>query len=285
MITPPAAEPLDLAKPRDIGALLSTAWRVLTQNFLVIFTVTLLIYAPLGLLVTGVALDGFDPEAADAGTAAALGAALALSLVIPALITAIHVVLVGGLSRGDEISVRYGLVGAFPRLVVLLAAALMYTGAVVAGFLALIVPGIFLAVRLYFAPQSVIVDNTSATGALRNSWELVRGQWWFTFGAMLLAGLLAGIPIQIVDTIALEALGEGGAYVAVSVVLGAVGVSYTALFAALLFFSLRARRQSASVAGPVEEERPAYVPPGETQDLGGLGAPERPEGLPPRRDL
>jgi hypothetical protein len=253
---------LDLTKRRDIGELLSTAWQLFTRHFLVFFTITLLIYGPYGLLFNGLVLQNFEQDPDPATILASIGVALG-AFVVPALVTALHVALVQGLSRGEEPAIRTALSRVLPRLAPLVIAALLYTLIVALGFVALVIPGIYLAIRLYFVTQSVIVDDESPRGALGRSWELVKDQWWLTFGSILLAALIAGIPINILDAIAASALDEGPAYVVVSTLLGAVGVSYAAIFGTLLFFSLRARKHVAPPAEPVDPI-----------------APERPGGLP-----
>jgi hypothetical protein len=256
---------LDLTRRRDIGELLTTAWQIFTRHFLVFFTITLLIYGPYGVLFNGLVLQGFDEDADPAAVLASVGVALG-AFVVPAIVTALHVALVQGLSRGEEPAVGTAISRVLPRLGALIVAALLYTLIVALGFVALIIPGIYLAIRLYFVTQSVVVDGEAPTGALGTSWELVKDQWWLTFGSIIVAALVSGIPINILDTLALAALDEGPAYVVVTTLLGAVGVSYTAIFGTLLFFSLRARKQ---VAPP--------PPPAEPVDT---VAPERPGGLP-----
>ena len=51
-----------------------------------------------------------------------------------------------------------------------------------AGLVAFVIPGIWLAVVLYFASQAVVAEGRPPIEALRRSRELVRGQWWRVFG-------------------------------------------------------------------------------------------------------
>jgi hypothetical protein len=257
-------ERLNLAERRDIGQLLSTAWRLFTSHFLVFFTITLLVYAPYGLLVNGIALGGFD-EGADASPALLLGAGAALvgGILLPALVTALHVVLVQGLARGEEPAIRSALAGAAPRLGTVVLVALLYAAIVLAGFIALIIPGIYLAVRLYFGTQAAVVDGDGPTDALRRSWDLVRDQWWVTAGSLLLVGVLVGITSGLIREV-FRQIDNDAVFVVLSVILETVAVSFSAIFGTLLFFSLRARKQL-----PWQGIQP--VDP---------SAPERPTGLP-----
>ncbi len=59
----------------------------------------------------------------------------------------------------------------------------------VAGFVALIIPGIYLMVRLIFFYQSIIIDKNGAIPSLKQSWNLIKGKWWDTFGFLILLTL------------------------------------------------------------------------------------------------
>ena len=55
------------------------------------------------------------------------------------------------------------------------------------GFALLIVPGIFLAVRLAFVPYLVVDEDLDPVAAFRESWRRTAPVGWAIFGAMLLA--------------------------------------------------------------------------------------------------
>ncbi len=67
-----------------------------------------------------------------------------------------------------------------------------------AGFLLLIVPGIYLACKLAFTPYLVVDRRMGATDAMRESWRMTRGHGWTVF----LIGLLA-IPIALLGLLCL----------------------------------------------------------------------------------
>ncbi len=68
---------------------------------------------------------------------------------------------------------------------------------IAAGFILLIIPGIYLAVKLMFTTQRFVDDELSPVEAIKASWADTQGRWWRTFGLALLsiplfiAGLLA----------------------------------------------------------------------------------------------
>ncbi|PSO87180.1 MAG: hypothetical protein BRC41_05405 [Cyanobacteria bacterium QH_9_48_43] len=64
----------------------------------------------------------------------------------------------------------------------------------------LIIPGIYLSVRLGFVLHGITVDNLSFTRGIRHSLNLVKGHWWSTFIAMivvLIVSLIFLTPIYV----------------------------------------------------------------------------------------
>jgi hypothetical protein len=235
---------LDLERRRDLGELLSTTFELAQRHFAVFLSVSLLLVAPIVIVIDGIwgraLADGADAEAPQAATATMN----ALSVfIVPAIITALHVALVQGLARGEEPTVGGALEGLRGRVAPALGAVALYTLGVLVGLVLFILPGIWLAVRWYFAPQAAIVDGESPVGALRRSSELVQGQWWRTAGLLLLAGILFGLVTLLLAIPAALAGGTGWLYVTIVVLAQAVGLSLSALFGTLLFFSRRSERE------------------------------------------
>ena len=79
----------------------------------------------------------------------------------------------------------------------LVVASILYGLAVVAGTILLIVPGIYLAVKMYFYDLAIVDRGFGPVEALKESWNMTRGKWWSVFGLLILlfifniAGLLA----------------------------------------------------------------------------------------------
>jgi hypothetical protein len=68
----------------------------------------------------------------------------------------------------------------------------------------------------------------------------VRGSWWRVFGLIVATGLLFGLGGAVLTGI-VGATGSTALYVAALIVVEAIAVSLTGIFAALLFFDLRVR--------------------------------------------
>jgi hypothetical protein len=97
-------------------------------------------------------------------------------------------------SVGDEIGHVLG------RLLSLVGATLIYVVAVAIGLLLLIIPGIYLAIRLSLAFPAIVIDDENAFDGLGTSWSVAKGNLLKLFGISLLAfvalfstGIVAGL--------------------------------------------------------------------------------------------
>jgi uncharacterized membrane protein len=107
---------------------------------------------------------------------------------------------------------------------------LIVTVAVIIGFILLIIPGIFLAVRLSLVPYIVVDEGLGPFQAIEASWNRTRGNFWMLF----LAGLL-GIVCIIIGLILL--------------IVGSIPATMLVYLAfASLFDAITARSRSTNVA-------------------------------------
>jgi hypothetical protein len=245
----PSPARLDLTRPRAYGELVQTALRIFGRHADILLTAALVLVAPVTLIVDGIwgraLADGVSAKAPAA--AQITSAAVSLLVVLP-LVTAVNALVVRDLGEGkppaDVGAVLRAALRAFPRV---LGAVVLYALATFAGLIALIVPGIWIAVRGYFAAQAAALEGLPPAAAMRRSSELVQGSWWRTFGYLLATGLLLGI-VGSVATTAFGSSGSGALFVAGTAVVESVVVSLTALFATLLYYDLQARRARATPA-------------------------------------
>lgn len=125
------------------------------------------------------------------------------------------------------------------------------------GFLLFVVPGVFLAICLYFARPLIAIEDRNAIGAMAESWRLSRGDRF-----VILALLLGAVAIYVSITL----LGLLGALVPVvwvvtSVVAGAVANVFWLAVSARAFVQLR---------GPVERPDESTSPDDEWDDPAGV---------------
>ena len=81
------------------------------------------------------------------------------------------------------------------RFLPMLGTQLLYGLAIGLGFLALIIPGIILALGLAMAPYLCVDQNMSPVDALKASWDMMKGNKVNLFGFGLLAGLMCLVSI------------------------------------------------------------------------------------------
>jgi len=67
------------------------------------------------------------------------------------------------------------------------------------GFIALIIPGIYLGNCWSLAAPVMIVEHRFGMTALRRSRQLVTGVWWKTFGIYIVAFLITGVPAGVLQ--------------------------------------------------------------------------------------
>jgi hypothetical protein len=239
---------IELDRPRDASGLLRDAFVVYIRHFWTFLALGALVVVPSELIVGGIGLEqlssGYDssPSFAEAAIPAAVS-----YLVVAPLITAICVYALRSVAAGGSPGAREAVVRGFESFspiffAVVLAALGTLLGAV------LIVPGIYLFVRWYFVPQSVVLESAHGTAALRASGRVVEGSWWRTFGLIVLVNVVA-LVVAIVLGAPFTAAAEN-ADRAVWALIGQIVAStvtqpFGALFSTLLWYDLRARKRAA----------------------------------------
>jgi hypothetical protein len=109
------------------------------------------------------------------------------------------------------------------------------------GLVLLIVPGVVVGVLLVVSVPALVVEGGRGRHALSRSLGLVGGQWWHTFGTVLLTWLLLGLTVNLID----NAAGRLGHDWLAETVAQALSITLVAPFAALvgvlLYLDLQAR--------------------------------------------
>jgi hypothetical protein len=152
---------------------------------------------PIGAL--GIA-SGLAIEDTSDRTRAAIGALLQIVPVvlvypISAVATALAVVaIVNG--RQPALGEAFEPVG--ERFWPMAAVLVVYTVAVIGGWLAFIIPGVFLLTIWLFAAQSSVIERLPVRAAFLRSVELVRGGWFSVFGTFLVLEIVTGALVVLV---------------------------------------------------------------------------------------
>lgn len=77
-----------------------------------------------------------------------------------------------------------------------MAATVIYFLIVFAGIILFIIPGIYLAVRMYLYPNVIVVDKKGPIESLKRSWKVTKNKWWLTFGIGLVIGLATLVVVM-----------------------------------------------------------------------------------------
>ena len=128
-------------------------------------------------------------------------------------------------------------------------------GSILAGLLSflasilLIIPGIYVGVKLALTPCAIALENQGTTGGLRYSWNLVKGRWWGVFWALLIGGFILSFGVGLIVVLVSRVVADFGDSV-VNVVRTAAATAVVPIFwvyVVLLFRSLqRLKGQAAS---------------------------------------
>jgi hypothetical protein len=170
-------------------------------------------------------------------------------------------------SASASLSFAGGRLGATLWLTIVLAVGL------VAGFVAFLLPGIWLWIAWTVAYPVMLVEGTGGVAALRRSFKLVEKRWWATFGRMVVAYVLVGVVtliatlLFIVPTVSLIDDTSFGALVlehAANLVVSLVTTPFVAAVTTLVYFDLRVRKEgfdpallAEGMGGPVTYGPPA----------------------------
>jgi hypothetical protein len=244
-----------LPRPMGIGEILSTAFQLYRRHWRTLLAIAAVVVVPLTLLqylfgdvvrtqgeVTrnGVVVETASWAAVTASLLAIL-VGLLMYLVLTGAITRAVAAEVVGEDPSVEQSYRFG----FVRLGSVLLVSVLVGLATVGGLILLIIPGIYIGVRLAVSIEALVVEGQRGTQAMGRSWSLVGGHWWHAFATLLVAALLTGI-VNAVITTPFSATNWFVQAVAAAVAT-VITLPYGVLVGVLLYLELRARKERLSI--------------------------------------
>ncbi len=285
-------------RPLGLGEILDTAFKIYRRHFRSLCLAVLVVVVPLAVISTLVTLSA-DPSAFDGSADAdaafdetevgALAATAVLAVLLSTLATAACTRAVAAAYLGRPVdwkaSLRFGLRKLLPLVLVSILTGI----AVILGLIALILPGIYIAVRLFLASPALVVEDQTATGAMGRSWTLVKDRWWATFGTILVSTLLIFIISAILQGLIVAPVIAGADSGLVGAILNTIGTVVTntitiplqAAVLTILYFDLRVRKEGFDLAllsegvgdptGPDAVSRSAGL--GDEPPPGGFSAP------------
>jgi hypothetical protein len=241
-----------LPRPMGIGEILSTAFQLYQRHWRTLLAIAAVVVVPFTLLqyllgdqvrtrgeevANGVVIETASWAVGIAGLVTAL-AGLLMFLVLTGAITRAVAAEVAGEDPGVEQSYRFG----FHRIWSVLLVSVLVGLATVGGLILLVIPGIYIGVRLAVSIEALVVEGRRGTQAMSRSWELVGGHWWHAFATLLVAWLLIGV----VNAVITAPFGGAGWFVqaVAAAVVTVVTLPYGVLVGVLLYLDLRARKES-----------------------------------------
>jgi hypothetical protein len=216
-------------RPLSFGEILDSAFSVYRDNFVVLAGIAVLVGIPVGLI----AAAGVK---ANSGLLTLLGLLIGLILepmMLIALTTAVATIYLG---RPVTIGDAYRSVGRV--FTPIIGTILLLDILLLISFLALVVPAIYFFVCWILVFPVMIVEHRFGMTALRRSRQLVNGVWWKSFGIILVAGLIAQVPVWVLERIwtFIPVLGS-----VLSAATSAIASTYSLVVVVVYYFDRRCR--------------------------------------------
>ena len=247
-------------RPLAVGEMLDAGFRLFGARFWTLIACVLVPLLPLTIIGTALQAsvdpNAFDLDATstevDGGTALAGTAVVSLiqfaaaALAIAACFKAVSAAYLGERAGAAE-SLRYGL----GRTIWLLIGWIVVVIIVAFGMILLIIPGIWLAVKLSMEFPVVVFERKNAFSAIGRSWSLTKGNFWRALGTLLVVLLITFIAQLVFGGVVGGILGATDAgELTVAVVLTLVNLIALALtyplwsaVTTVLYYDLRVRNE------------------------------------------
>jgi hypothetical protein len=254
----PALRPLGLGEILDVAIkIYMRHWRTLMACVVLVVLPVQIISVLITLSIAPEFLDVTSDETgvsdAEAGTFLAAQAIIALMQgLVWLLSTAACFKAVADSYLGGRPSARVSLGFAVQRLPRLFWLYIVYSAGVALALIALIVPGIWLAVAWALSVPVLLFERVGAFKALGRSFRLVRGRWWKTAATLVIGVVLASLLGVIVQGILLfgpALLTDGNdvvnafATVVANTASSVLTTPFTAAVVALIYFDQRVRKE------------------------------------------
>lgn len=196
---------ISLRAERELGAILSDGFTFLKENLKPIFRIlykTAFIPFLLFLLAVGITSQyGYGGSGAilileEGNILAGLGivlmvvAGLAYNLLAASAIWEFMKVYA---RNGQEVDEQHVIKQTFKNAPKLLVFTILAFIMLVLGFMFFVLPGVYFSVPLYVAAVAMVMENKSLIAGISRGFALVKGEWWVTFGTILVIFIVMGI--------------------------------------------------------------------------------------------
>jgi len=237
---------IQLQRARDITELFRDSLTVYARHAWVFIALSAAVVIPVYVVVQGIGLGHLTASYDSSPTVAETAIPTIMGfLVVSPLITAICIHALRSVAAGERLGAGQAFVSGFEAFTPLFFAVLLAAVGISLGFIALVIPGVYLAVRWFFVPQAVVIDGARGPVALVRSGQVVQGFWWRTFGLVVLVNLAVAVPGLVLSApfTSLADSTDRAVWALVGTIIAeSVTVPFSALFSTFLFYDLRARR-------------------------------------------
>ncbi len=233
---------IELDRSRTAGELLRDMLLIFFADWRTLLAIGAVVVAPVYVAVFGLGLgelSGRYDGSPSQGRSFLEGGVL-FAIVLPLVMVMVTRALV---AKG---SARKAIHGGLEQFTPALVAAVAAIALSLAGLFLLVLPGIYLAIRLSLAVPAVAVEQLGPVAALRRSWALTASaQLWRVLGLMALVLAVTGLVEAVIEVplVAIaKAVDREGIALAGSILSYALTLPIAAVGAALVLFDLRARQ-------------------------------------------
>ncbi len=266
-------------EPRSVPRLFTDTlglYRRYPWLFLVLAAAVIVPYELIALVATGT--GPFSHGEANFGPSMVLG--LTDSFLVTPLVSALHIHAVAEVRRDRVPQMGRVAIEGLKVLPVVAAATIVSWLGIVAGFLALVIPGIVLTLRWAVVAQAAAIEHEGWLPSLRRSGQLSAGHYVHVAIFIFVVQAMAILPM-LLGGIAFDH-GMSAAAFLTGLVLRILVASFVALASALLYFDLVARWQSAEATNaplkPAGETSATMAPLELSWDPRNYADQDRPEG-------
>ncbi|HEX6508152.1 MAG TPA: glycerophosphoryl diester phosphodiesterase membrane domain-containing protein [Chloroflexota bacterium] len=245
-------ETLSRFRPMDLGDILNTTFNLYRDNFMLFAGIVAVIVVPQAILEALLAISH--------STLFVLLLAL-VSVAAPFLEVGALAEAVAARYLGRSITIReaFESIG-WPTFLVLVGASLLAGICVLVGLVLLVIPGIYIGVRLTLVAQAAVLERRGVTDSLARSWNLVEGNWWRVFGIVLVVSILVAVLETLVSRIVGVAAGDIVGNGLGTAIVGIVFQPIQAIALTLLYFDLRIRKEGTVESGGSPQLDPVTRP-------------------------
>jgi len=293
-------------RPLSVGEVLDASFKIVRQSFGTLAMCVLVVALPLNIITTLItastsenAFNLDDVSGDDVSTGTQIAGSLvtsALGIVLTALAAAACYRAVSSVYLGEHPTVGESLSFAASRLGPVIGLSIIYFLALIPAFIALIIPGIWLAVAWSLSFPALLAERLGPVAALGRSYRLVKGRWWPTFGALLVMYLIVAVISGILGAIfGASLVGSSGneavaatIYTIVNTLSSLITLPLVAAVVTVIYFDQRVRKEGFDLhllsRGVGRESSPHDTSPQSVATASGLGGePAQSGGFAPPR--